>query len=192
MYKIITLLLLVLLSACQNHKAINQKQAKSWVLEPKYSSISIISTKNNRVAEVFNFNNFTGTINKDGYLSIEIDLNSLETNVPIRNQRIQKHLFETNTFPTADIHTQLTAEDLTVGSHSIQFDVDMHGVSAILQAEFMVFEQFGKKIITLHKPLIIHAKDFGMENGIVTLKNLAKLQSIDFSVPINLTLSFNH
>ena len=186
----VMILLLQILTACQNHKAINSKQEKSWTLDKEQSSISLISTKNNRIAEIFNFKNFKGSIDKNAYFSIEIDLNSIETNIPIRNQRMQKHLFETNIFPTANIHTQLNIEDLTAGIHKIQFDVDMHGVSEIVQAEFMVFDKLDSKIITLHKPLIINAKDYGLENGIQALKNIAKLQSIDFTVPVNIVLTF--
>jgi hypothetical protein len=84
----------------------------------------------------------------------------------------------------------LSENDLTVGNHSITFDVDLHGISSIMTAEFMVFEQFGNKVITLHKPLIIQAELFGLDKGISTLKKIAKLQSIDFTVPVHLTLTF--
>ena len=186
------LLTSLLLTACQQGSLSQNKQApaQSWHLNQSHSSISIISTKNNKISEVFNFKTFSGKISSTGYLQIELDLNSLETNIPIRNERMQKHLFHTELYPTVDIHTQLKPEDLNIGVHNISFDVDFHGVSAMLQAEFMVFEQFGNKVITLHKPLIIKAETFGLENGINTLKNIAKLQSIDFTVPVNLILNF--
>jgi len=186
MPKLIVFAVFLVLTACQSHKT-----SQSWELKPEFSSISLISTKNNRVSEIFDFSLFKGSINASGYLSIEIDLNSLKTNIPIRNQRIQKHLFETSIFPTANIHTQLKKDDLSNGVHTIQFDIDMHGVSSMMHAEFMVFEQHGNKVITLHKPLIIQVKDFGLENGIKTLKNIAKLQSINFTVPVNIVLTFN-
>lgn len=184
----LTVLLVLTISACQQHKT---PQVKSWQLNPEYSKISIITTKNDSVAEVSSFKSFKGSINKNNYLEIEIDLNSLETNIPIRNERIQKHLFQSDIYPTADIHTQLKPEDLTSGVHNITFDVDLHGISGILTAEFMVFEQLGNKVITLHSPLIIKAEDFGLEHGIVTLRKLAKLSSIDFTVPVNIILSFS-
>jgi len=178
-----------MISACSPHQTAS-KTAQSWVLNPAHSSISIISTKNSKVSEVSNFTQFSGSIDGNLNLNISIDLNSLETNIPIRNERMQKHLFQSGMYPTADIRTQLTASDLIPGVHKITFDVDLHGVSSILEAEFMVFEQYGNKVITLHKPLIVDAATFGLESGISTLKNLAKLQSIDFTVPINLILSF--
>lgn len=177
------------LSACQQHKTKSYKN-QVWKLIPESSSISIITTKNNKVSEVSNFKTFSGKISQTNYLEIEIDLNSLETNIPIRNQRISKHLFQTDIFPTALIHTQLKAEGLTQGIHTVTFDVDLHGVSGIVEAEFMVFEYYSNKVVILHKPLIIQAKMFGLENGITKLKEMAKLQSINFTVPVDITLTF--
>jgi len=184
----LAILFVLITGGCQPHKP---TKINSWKLNTAYSNIAIITTKNDSISEVSAFNSFSGTINKNNFLSIEINLKSLETNITIRNQRIQKHLFQSDLYPTADIHTQLKPEDLTPGVHTITFDVDLHGVSGILTAEFMVFEQFGNKVITLHAPLIIKAEDFALEHGIVTLRKLAKLNSIDFTVPINLVLSFS-
>ncbi|VAW35389.1 hypothetical protein MNBD_GAMMA01-916 [hydrothermal vent metagenome] len=186
MNKLIIFLTILLISACQQKKTTIQP----WILNQDDSSISIIITKNNSVSEVAYFQQFSGRINASGYLEIEIQLDSLETNIPIRNERIEKHLFETELYATTRIHTQLAPKDLTIGTHTISFDVDLHGVSAILQADVIVFEQFNKKVVTLHKPLIIDAKTFALQDGIITLKNIAKLQSINFSVPINFILHF--
>ena len=182
-----------ILASCQYKTTQNNITPTSditWKLNPEYSTLSIITTKNNSIAEVSEFTDFTGQISPDGSLLITLNMNSLETNIPIRNERIQQHLFQTDIYDTAEIRAILKPKDLNIGVHTITFDVDLHGVSAILEAEFMVFEQFENKIVTLHKPLIINAKTFGLENGITTLKNLASLDTIDLSVPVNLILSF--
>lgn len=181
------LISLLLLSACTQHKI---NHTENWKLNTELSNISIITTKNNKTSEVSDFKTINGSINSSNHLSIEINLNSLETNIPIRNQRISEHLFHTDLYPAAEINTQLKPEDLTIGVHEISFDVDFHGVSSILKAEFMVVKQSGKLFITLHNPLIINARTFGLEDGIKTLRKIAKLQSIDFTVPIHLVLIF--
>ena len=186
---ITTLVILFTLNGCSNKKPTVSK-IKSWELNSGSSSIAIVTTKNSSISETSEFTSFSGNIDEKGNLHITIDLSSLETNIPIRNQRIQKHLFQTDLFPTADIHTSLKPSDLEIGVHSISFDVDLHGVSGIVEGQFMVFEQQGNKIITLYKPLIIHANMFGLENGITTLKNLANLQTIDLTVPLNIVLTF--
>jgi len=179
--------ILFFLNSCNLHK---EPKQTSWALNKESSSISITSTKNNSISEVFDFKEFTGKINETGYLEISIALNSLETNIPIRNERIQEHLFETKLYPTADIHTQLQPNDLKDGVHTITFDVDLHGVSSIVTAEFMVVNQNKNKIISLHKPLIIQANMFNLESGITALKNIASLQSIASTVPMNIVLTF--
>jgi polyisoprenoid-binding protein YceI len=186
----ITALLCILffLNSCNLHTEAKQT---SWVLNKESSSISITSTKNNSISEVFDFNEFAGKISSTGYLEISITLNSLETNIPIRNERIQEHLFETSLYPTADIHTQLKPSDLKDGVHTISFDVDLHGVSSIVTADFLVVNQNENKIISLHKPLIIQANMFNLESGITALKNIASLQSIATTVPMNIVLTFS-
>lgn len=183
---IFTIVITLFISACNQHK----KTPQAWVLNKDSSTISITTTKNNSVSEVSKFTSFTGSISASGYFEISINLDSLETNIPIRNERIQEHLFETHLFPTADIHAQLKPEDLETGVHSITFDADLHGLSSILTAEFMVVEQNGNKVITLHKPLIINANTFALEKGISTLQNMAMLQSIANTVPVHLILTF--
>ncbi len=179
---------MLLISACGNNKTHDKNH--TWKLNQDSSNISIITTKNNNVSEVFEFKNFSGSIDSNRNLKISIDLSSLETYIPIRNQRMQKHLFQTEIYPTADVHTQLAVDSLSNGVHNVSFDVDLHGVSSIVQAEFMVLEKHGNKVITLHKPLLIKASDFALKKGITTLKNIAKLQSIDFTVPIHIVLVF--
>ena len=188
--KFLTRLFLILLtmfvSACNQHKT----SQHTWVLNKEFSSISITTIKNNSLSEISYFTDFKGSINSAGYFDLNIELNSLETNIPIRNERIQEHLFESKMFPTADIHTQLKPADLENGVHTITFDVDFHGLSNMMTGEFLVFEQNGNKVITLHKPLIVDASSFALEKGISTLKNIAKLQSIANSVPLHIILSF--
>lgn len=183
---LILIITIVFISACQQHKTSQQ----AWTLNKEYSSISITTTKNNSVSEVSQFTSFTGSISATGYFKMSIDLTSLETNIPIRNERIQEHLFESSIYPTADIHTQLKPGQLENGVHTINFDVDLHGLSSILTAEFMVFEHNGNKVITLHKPMIINANTFALEKGITSLKKIAKLQSIANTVPIHFILTF--
>lgn len=186
MNRFLIILILLFLSACATT---NQHRNSTWVLNKEFSKVSIITTKNNKISEVSEFKSITGKIINNS-LEISIDLNSLETNIAIRNERIRNILFETSSFPTADIHAQLKAEDLNQGVHTITFDIDLHGVSAIIEAEFLVTEYYSNKIIMLHKPLIIKADMFGLEQGISTLKDIAHLQSINFTVPVDITLEF--
>ena len=50
------------------------------------------------------FKKLTGGIDTKGYVAINVGLNSIETDIPIRNEHYAKHAFETNEFPVAKFH----------------------------------------------------------------------------------------
>ena len=74
-----------------------------WTLVNNESSIHFISVKKNTLAEVHTFTQLTGNVDNTGALSIDIDLSSVETNIPIRNQRMKEMLFDVIKFPTANV-----------------------------------------------------------------------------------------
>lgn len=189
MNKIILIVLTLCLNACGIHKS-NTAQQQSWSLNSDLSTISILTTKNNSITEVSEFTSFNATIDENYKFNAVIDLKSLETRIPIRNERIQKHLFESEMFPSAEVHVQLRPEHLKDGVHDIKFDVDLHGVSNILHAEFLVLNKGDSMTVTLHKPFVVSADYFGMKQGVTTLQKIANLMSIDFTVPIHIILTF--
>ena len=66
------------------------------------SDIRFISVKNAAVAEVHHFKSLSGGI-EDGAVSVTIPLVDVETMIPIRNERMQKMLFETELYPKATL-----------------------------------------------------------------------------------------
>jgi len=57
------------------------------------SSVNFLSTKNVNITESHSFDRLSGNLSSTGELSIEIDLTSVNTIIPIRNERMQKMLF---------------------------------------------------------------------------------------------------
>ncbi|WP_458576402.1 YceI family protein [Aliamphritea spongicola] len=51
-----------------------------------------------------------GQLSDSGALSVQLDLDSIETNIGIRNERMREHLFETSKFKTATLQSQLPAD----------------------------------------------------------------------------------
>ena len=91
------------------------------------SSLNFLSTKNTHVTEKHSFDTFSGTLTKAGELSIEIDLSSVNTIIPIRNERMRKMLFAVSDFPTATFSAKLDPSKLptTVGTRAV-FDLSRH------------------------------------------------------------------
>ena len=81
-----------------------------WRVNNGASELRFVTTKNTNVAETQKFTRIDGVIAADGGVSLVVDLASVETQVPIRNERMQNLLFEVVRFPTANFETSI---DLT-------------------------------------------------------------------------------
>ena len=68
-----------------------------WVLDSENSHLSFVSIKNGVVAEVHRFDTLRGGVNDNGTAALKIGLASVETNIPIRNDRIKSMLFDVAT-----------------------------------------------------------------------------------------------
>ena len=83
-----------------------------WTLDESHSTVEFVTTKNSAIAETHSFDVLTGAIKADGTVAVAIDLDSVETLIPIRNERVRKTLFETADFPRATISTQIDPAEL--------------------------------------------------------------------------------
>ena len=72
------------------------------------SRIGFVSIKNNRIGENNAFERVSGSISESGQVAVSVDLSSVETGIGIRNERLQKMLFEVASFPTASIDAALS------------------------------------------------------------------------------------
>ncbi len=64
-----------------------------WVVDPVGSYVSFASVKNDLIAENHSFTAITGTVEDSGDVNIAIAFTSVETLIPIRNERIRSMLF---------------------------------------------------------------------------------------------------
>jgi len=67
----------------------------SWNLSNADSKVAFGSVKADVVGEVHQFGSVSGNMNDNGVATIEIDLASVNTNIDIRNERMQEHVFGT-------------------------------------------------------------------------------------------------
>lgn len=95
-------------------------ELSSWILDE--ADIRFYSTKtdknDNDIVEEGVFNTYFGYLDKQGNLKMEIELDSVETDISIRNQRIKEWLFETERFPKVEIQSQIDYDWInTLGVH---------------------------------------------------------------------------
>nr|WP_298137688.1 YceI family protein [uncultured Pseudomonas sp.] len=171
--------------------------AQNWTLDPQHSLLSFITTKDASISDHHGFSKLTGAVDEDGKAWLRVGLASVESNIDKRNERIREHLFEVAQYPEAIASLSLPAklfEQLKVGesfTRSMNVRLDLHGQSRVVRAELYVLQLRPDVVeVSSSQPLIINAHEFGMQNGLLKLMELAGLKSIASEVPVTLRLRF--
>ena len=166
-----------------------------WVIDPDGSYVGFASVKNDLIAENHSFTNVTGTIEDSGNAKIVIALASVETLIPIRNERMQAILFEVAQYPEVTVTANLNLDGFTslgLGeseTDTILFDVNLHGTNLSKNVLVKVIRSSDTSYeITSLGPIVIHASQFALSDGLESLRKVAGLQSIDLTVPVTFDL----
>ena len=130
-------------------------------------------------------------------MQIGIDLDSVETLIPIRNERMREMLFQTMDFPAANIHSEVDPEMLAVVADGgvVTTDIDvvlsLHGQQATLSVPVLVSGGEGSLLRVISaRPVVVNAGDFGLGAGVEALRDVAGLSSISTAVPVTFNLVF--
>ena len=166
-----------------------------WVIDPAGSYVGFASVKNDLIAENHSFTNVTGTIEDSGNAKIVIALASVETLIPIRNERMQAILFEVAQYPEVTVTANLNLDGFTslgLGeseTDTILLDVNLHGTNLSKNVLVKVIRSSDTSYeITSLGPIVIHASQFALSDGLESLRKVAGLQSIDLMVPVTFDL----
>lgn len=166
-------------------------------LDSSESSLNFISIKNGAVGEVHSFSSIAGGIGESGEATVVVDLDSVETLIPIRNERMREMLFKTASFPEATVSAQVDPTVLEAAGEGgvlqveLPLQVSLHGVDANLTASLTVVgEGNGRVRVFSARPLLVNAASFDLEPGIEALRGIAGLSAISTSVPVTLQLLF--
>ncbi|MEX0964943.1 MAG: YceI family protein [Pseudohongiellaceae bacterium] len=167
-----------------------------WSLDNEASSLSFVTVKAEHVAEVHTFDMLSGTIGDGGNVEITIELASVNTMIPIRNERMQEMLFETNMFPDATISGMINLEALTAMeagasiARQIDFDLALHGQTVALAADVQITRTVEGAIVSTLKPIVVMSDAFALSAGVEKLREVAGLPSISRAVPVSFTVVF--
>jgi len=168
-----------------------------WYLDGESSRLSFISTKNTSICEVQRFLVLHGKVDPKGLAEVEVELDSVNSGIPLRDERMRKDLFEIQTFPQALITTQIDLRpinDLAPGAQlelRLPLTVNLHGKQHEYNAELLATRLDDRRfqVVTL-EPLIINAADFDLAPGLESLRKVAGLSAISLSVPVGAVLIF--
>ncbi|TKJ97110.1 hypothetical protein PflCFBP13510_27150 [Pseudomonas fluorescens] len=168
-----------------------------WYLDNESSRLSFVTTKNTEVAEVQRFLVLHGKVDAKGAAQLEVELESINSGIPLRDERMRKALFEIKSFPEAQISAQINLQpinDLASGAQlelRLPLSVTLHGKTQTYSAELLAtrLDERRFQVVTL-EPVVLHAEDFDLAPGVATLRKAAGLKSISLSVPVGAVLIF--
>ena len=172
--------------------------AASWSVHEDAIQVNFVSVKKNTIGESHTLNGISGTISNEGQVYTSIDLNSVETLIPVRNERLKALFFETEKFPQAIATAQLDLVEIKALRHGqlikqeVVVTVDLHGVKADIPMHVQITMLANNQLwVTMTEPVVINITDFDLLGGLEALTTIAKLSSISAAVPVTCQLLFN-
>ena len=168
-----------------------------WELVPGESDIAFATIKNSAVVESHTFERFSGEVTLSGAANIRVDLASVETRIPIRNERMGTLLFNIDQFPSLDINSKLDVKSLAnmeegASTHlEVPAKINLHGTEANILLPLVVTRLSSKRFqVVTTKPVIAYASQFGLTKGVEALRLIAQLATITPAVPVTFSLIF--
>lgn len=168
-----------------------------WSLDNDASQVSFVSVKAGDAGEVHRFNEIAGGLSSAGKASVTIQLASVDTLIPLRDERMREMLFQTDMFPTASLTTAIDMDVLNAvepgGSVDIVAEImlDIRGKQVPITSE-MIVARLGdhRLMVSSRKPVIVNAASVDLVEGIEALRAVANLPSISKAVPVSFVLTF--
>ena len=168
-----------------------------WTLRDDASSLSLVSTKAGNVAEVHRFHDLSGAVDADGDVVVNVAIDSIDTGIEVRDERMLELLFEAGEYPTATLNATVdlgAVEALAVGE----------SMELVSEAQLMIRDQSTNLTVYLEvtrlgpdriqvvsgRPVIVNAGQLGLLGGVEKLREVAGLPSISPAVPVTFIATF--
>lgn len=163
-----------------------------WSLEPSLSSLDFASTKNAKVTEKHSFAKISGSLLSNNQFVLTIDLSSVNASIEIRNERINKHIFNTEKHKKAMVIGQFDLFDIPMKGQSIesilQANLYFQNLRLPISVNVTIENQGEQLVVSSNKAIILSAETLQITEGVDTLKGLANLKSISPEFPVSFKL----
>jgi len=177
--------------ACVAAVMVSPLAQADWQVGPG-SQVQFVSIKNNMIGEVSHFETLAGTVTDAGEVEVRVAVDSGETNIGIRNERMKTMLFEVGLYPEALITAQLDAEAIAAmsdgGATNVALQIDLHGQTVTKDARLNVAVTDQGVSATTAQPILLTASEFGLEGGVAALQAVAGLNAISRVIPVTVAL----
>ncbi|MGB1091519.1 MAG: YceI family protein [Oceanobacter sp.] len=161
------------------------------------SSVQFQTTRNTNIVETHKLGYLSGSVRNSGIVTIDIDLNYLDSGNRVGEKTLKSSLFEIADFPLARFEGALTDlslfEKLKKG-YPVQFDIrgnlSLHGSIEPLTLSITAqgSGETGIIMAVSTEPIILSAAMFGMEKAVEILRVAAGLESVSHTVPVSFLL----
>ncbi len=192
--KLFSMIMLSLwITGCATQASKGLDESTAWRLNNDFSSLSFVSIKAADIGESHVFDRLSGSLSAGGEFRLEIDLSSVNTAIPIRDQRMMEHVFEgttadiTGTVPMTEIQSLVPGQSLRT---QLQGTLNLNGQKTPIGTEVLVtrVNQQGGLMVATTRPVLLNAQALGIHEGVKVLQNLAGLPSISQSVPVTFVI----
>ena len=163
----------------------------AWQLDNSNSWLSFLFVKKQDTAEVGKFKRLSGKVDDNGKAQLKIDLASVDTNILIRDERMQAFLFQTLQYPYATLTADFPIDKinkLAVGEMMVQpvsVQLDFHGAKQDINGNVVVTRLAEDRLLVVSQTvLFVKAAYFDLVKGIDILRGLAGLPRISSVVSL--------
>ncbi|HTO71798.1 MAG TPA: YceI family protein [Myxococcota bacterium] len=170
----------------------------TWRLVPAESAIHFVGIKNDAVGVPGSFSSLEGAFDSAKHSGwVEVKLGTAETGNPARDENIRSHFFEAPKFPVARFETAgLPAPDAlpapgTSAKLELVGSLSLHGGSLALRIPAVVSRDAQNHFhVRNAAPVVLTAKDLGMEAQLAALKAVCGHESLSAAIPVDFDLAF--
>lgn len=175
--------------------ALSFSAAADWSVNSAQSSLNFVSVKNDVVAETHSFKDLTGKLTEAGEFSVAIPALSVDTAIPIRNERILEHVLAAKQYATINAKGKVDSKVLTglkTGDSVVvdqALDLTLLTKTQSLTAKVKVTKVSDSQlVVTTVAPIMLDVNKFELNSGVEKLRELAGLKAISPMVPTTFSL----
>jgi polyisoprenoid-binding protein YceI len=175
--------------------ALSFSAAADWSVNSAQSSLNFVSVKNDVVAETHSFKELTGKLTETGEFAVSIPAMSIDTMIPIRNERILEHVLAAKQYATINAKGKVDSKVLTglkTGDSLVvdqALDLTLLSQTQSLMAKIKVTKVSDSQlVVTTVAPIMLDVNKFQLNAGVEKLRELAGLKAISPMVPTTFSL----
>lgn len=158
--------------------------ANLFNIDEEMSAVSFATTKLQYVIEPASITGLTGGIDASGKFNLDIPIANIQTGVPIRNERLNKLFFDSQSFPSAKVSVDIPADVLlaqsSVAQQELPAKVTLFGKSIDIKFKVNIVKTTDVIAVSTVAPVIVRGSSFG-----IPTENLAALAATVGGIPIS-------